>query len=111
MKLRAAIVCSAVRPSAASDSNTFFGGRVPPSPFGSAALLLLVSRPTVTWLSRYTHLMKFGRCQLDRRFGSLAIAGFQPWLMLPSSLGRPPVGPCKVEPPRPQLRSELPPPV
>src|SRR3954464_13636455 len=87
MKLRAAIVCSAVRPSARSDSKTFFGGRVPPPASGSAALLLLVSRPTVTWLSRYTHLMKFGRCQLERLFGSLTIAGFHGVLIPSSSSG------------------------
>jgi len=84
---RVAIVCSEVRISLASDSATFFGGRLPPSP-GTAAELLLVIIATVTMLSRYTSFMYWARWKLELRFGSPTSAGFHGKFTRPSSSGR-----------------------
>src|SRR5215831_12394178 len=84
---RVAIVCLAVRNSFISDSDTFFGGRDPPSP-GTAAELLLVMMPTETWLSRYTSFMNWIRWKFSLRLGRPTSSGFQGVLTLPSSSGR-----------------------
>src|ERR1700741_3788641 len=84
---RVALVCSAVAISLASDSATFFGGRLPPSP-GTAAELLLVIIATVTMLSRYTSFMYWARWKFEFRFGSPTSSGFKGKFTPPSSSGR-----------------------